>query len=185
MAKKRPSPGSTLTRKKRSYRRIKLRLKPGDRKVLAEMAKGKKHSARTFKRMRILQLLDSRKTFKQIAQGIGVGQTTIREVKQRYLEGGLERILYEAPRGKAERAINDKQGQRIVAMLCGSPPTGRARWTVRLVRDEAIDRGIVPKVGRESIRVLMSNHELKPWREKNVVHSGVDVGIHSEDGASS
>jgi hypothetical protein len=28
-------------------------------------------------------------------------------------------------------------------------------------------RGIVKRVGRETIRVTLANHELKPWREKN------------------
>jgi putative transposase len=27
----------------------------------------------------------------------------------------------------------------------------------------------VPGVGRETVRILLENHDLKPWREKNVV----------------
>jgi putative transposase len=44
-----------------------------------------------------------------------------------------------------------------------------ARWTVRLLTEEAIRRKLVPQVGRETIRVLLESHDLKPWREKNVV----------------
>ncbi len=29
-----------------------------------------------------------------------------------------------------------------------------------------IRRGIVGRIGRETIRVTLANHELKPWREK-------------------
>jgi hypothetical protein len=54
-------------------------------------------------------------------------------------------------------------------MVCGQPPEGRARWTVRLIAQEAVKRKLVPRVGRETIRVLLESHELKPWREKNVV----------------
>jgi hypothetical protein len=46
---------------------------------------------------------------------------------------------------------------------------GRARWTVRLVTQEAVKRKLVPRVGRETIRILLESHDLKPWREKNVV----------------
>ena len=51
-------------------------------------------------------------------------------------------------------------------MVCGSVPSGRARWTVRLIAEEAVKRKLAPQVGRETIRVLLESHELKPWREK-------------------
>jgi hypothetical protein len=54
-------------------------------------------------------------------------------------------------------------------MVCSKPPEGRARWTVRLIAEEAVKRKLAPKMGRETIRVLLQSHELKPWREKNVV----------------
>ena len=53
-------------------------------------------------------------------------------------------------------------------MVCSDPPEGRARWTVRLVAEEAVKRKLVPRVGRETIRILLLSHDLKPWREKNV-----------------
>ena len=46
---------------------------------------------------------------------------------------------------------------------------GLRGWTVRLLTEEAIRRRLVPRVGRETIRVLLESHDLKPWREKNVV----------------
>jgi len=76
-------------------------------------------------------------------------------------QGGLERALYERPRpGKR---------QRIIALACSQPPEGRARWTVRLLAEESVKRKLVPGIGRETIRVLLESHDLKPWREKNVV----------------
>ncbi len=53
-------------------------------------------------------------------------------------------------------------------MVCSDPPAGRARWTVRLVAEEAVKRKLAPLVGRETIRILLLSHDLKPWREKNV-----------------
>jgi hypothetical protein len=54
--------------------------------------------------------------------------------------------------------------------VCGPPPQGRARWTVRLIAEEAVKRKLTPAVGRETIRILLEGHDLKPWREKNVVY---------------
>ncbi len=41
-------------------------------------------------------------------------------------------------------------------------------WTVRPVAQEAVKRKLVPRVGREIIRILLLDHDLKPWRERNV-----------------
>lgn len=45
-------------------------------------------------------------------------------------------------------------------------PEGRACWTVRLVAEEAVKRKLVPKVGRETVRLLLLHHDLKPRRDK-------------------
>jgi hypothetical protein len=42
--------------------------------------------------------------------------------------------------------LDDSQKQRIIAMVCGDAPEGRARWTVRLVAQEAVKRKFVPRV---------------------------------------
>jgi hypothetical protein len=43
---------------------------------------------------------------------------------------------------------------------------------VRLIAEEAVKRKLAPRVGRETIRVLLLSHEFKPWREKNVDGAG-------------
>ena len=70
----------------------------------------------------------------------------------------------------------------MVALVCGPPPDGRARWTVRLLAQEASRRGIADPVGRETIRVVLARQNLKPWREKNVVRSKDRPRVHRPDG---
>jgi hypothetical protein len=72
-------------------------------------------------------------------------------------------------------ALYEKQrpgAAEVLPMVCSDPPEGRARWTVRLVAEEAVKRKLVPAIGRETIRILLLHHDLKPWREKNVVRGG-------------
>ena len=104
-----------------------------------------------------------------IARRLRLTPKTVRDIGKRYLEGGMDRALYERPRQGAKPILNVTQQQRIIAMACSDAPDGRARWTVRLIVQEAIKRKLVPKVGRETIRILLESHDLKPWREKNVV----------------
>jgi len=104
----------------------------------------------------------------QISNVIPFTPQAIRKIGHRYREGGLESALYEKQRPGATAVLDDSQKQRIIAMVCSDPPEGRARWTVRLVAQEAVKRRLVPRVGRETIRILLLSHDLKPWREKNV-----------------
>jgi putative transposase len=87
-----------------------------------------------------------------------VGRWPIRHARSPW----LERALYEKERPDAVSLLEDGQKQRIIAMVCSDPPEGRARWTVRLVAEEAVKRRLVPRVGRETIRVLLLHHDLKP-----------------------
>ena len=106
----------------------------------------------------------------RIAGVVPLTSQAIRNVGHRY-QAGRSRMRHSttssAPAPPA--VLDDSQKQRIIAMVCSDPPEGRARWTVRLVAQEAVKRRLVPRVGRETIRILLLDHDLKPWREKNVV----------------
>ena len=104
-----------------------------------------------------------------MAAHVGLTPKTVWLTSQRYQQGGLERALYERARPGKAALLDGPQRQRLVALVCSPPPPGRARWTVRLLAEEAVKRKLVPRVGRETVRVLLESHDLKPWREKNVV----------------
>jgi len=129
-------------------------------------------SARVLRRALVLRQLDRGQTAGQVASQVGVASKTVRAIARRYEEEGLESALYEKPRPGQQRRLDASQSQRIIAMVCGSPPAGQARWSVRLITQEAVKRKLVAKVGRETIRILLQTHDLKPWRKKNVVRGG-------------
>src|SRR5499427_4803382 len=105
----------------------------------------------------------------QVAIQVGVASKTVRTIARRYEEEGLESALYEKPRPGQRRRLDAGQSPRIIALVCDPPPAGQARWSVRLIAQEAVKRKLVAEVGRETIRILLRTHDLKPWREKNVV----------------
>jgi len=105
----------------------------------------------------------------QVAEVVRLTPPAVRKIAQRYRTGGMARAVFEAPRPGAAEILAPSDKQRIIAMVCSAPPPGAARWTVRLVAEQAVKRKMVPRVGRETIRVLLQSHDLKPWREKNVV----------------
>jgi len=150
--------------------RVQVQLSRKDRALVVAMLRRGRESARVLRRASILHQLDQGQKLTQIAASLGVVPKTIRTIARRFAEEGLASALNEKPRPGKSRVLDTKQSQRIIAMVCGSAPEGRARWTVRLIAEEAVKRKLAPQVGRETIRVLLESHELKPWREKNVVH---------------
>jgi putative transposase len=168
---------------KASQRFSGLKLSKVDRAALAaKKSKGKSMSARTWRRIRVLELLDQGQSVRATARAVGTFPREVSRVGKRYLARGLEAALTDEPRGKPEPRLDSTQAAAVVAMVCGPPPAGRARWTVRLVAEQAVQRGITSHVGRETIRIVLATHDLKPWREKNVVRAADRSGVRQPNG---
>jgi len=140
-----------------------------DQKELAKLLNGGVQQVRVVLRALALRQLAEGASAPQISRFISLTPQAIRTIGRRYQRGGLEAALFEKQRPGAAAVLDESQKQRIIAMVCSDAPEGRARWTVRLVAQEAVKRKLVPRVGRETIRILLLDHDLKPWREKNVV----------------
>ncbi len=147
---------------------LSIDIAPKDQRELAKLLSGGVQQVRVVLRALALLQLARGVSAPQIANVVRLTSQAIRNIGHRYQQGGLERALYEKQRPGAAEVLDDSQKQRLIAMACSSPPEGRARWTVRLIAEEAVKRRLVPHVGRETIRVLLLSHDLKPWREKNV-----------------
>ena len=143
-----------------------------DQQDLRSLLKGGVQQVRVVLRALALLQLAEEASAPQIAKVIPLTPQAIRRLGHRYQQAGLDGALYEKQRPGAAEVLDASQKQRIIAMVCSDPPQGQARWTVRLVAEEAVKRKLVPRVGRETIRILLLHHDLKPWREKNVVRGG-------------
>lgn len=150
---------------------LQIHLSPDDHDRLQALLSGGVQPVRTVLRALALLQMAQGVSATQIARFVPFTAQAIRRVGHRFEQGGLDSALYDKQRPGAATLLDQAQQQRIVAMVCSDPPAGRSRWTVRLVAEEAVKRRLVPRVGREAIRVMLLHHDLKPWREKNVVRS--------------
>ena len=163
------------------HERSRVRLSKGERQELGRLLRSGLQPVRTVLRALALRQLADGQPIRQVAKNVGLTPKTVWLTSQRYRQGGLERGLYERPRPGKAVLLDVQHRQRIVALACGPPPEGRSRWTVRLLTEEVVKRKLVPRVGRETIRVLLESHDLKPWREKNVVRRRTGPAVHPED----
>jgi transposase len=89
----------------------------------------------------------------QIAAALDVSVSTVHRTRQDYVERGLEAALErKRPTGRQYRKLDGAQEAKLVAIACGSPPKGRARWTMRLLADKLVELAIVDSIGEETVR---------------------------------
>jgi|SRR5262245_41431303 putative transposase len=150
---------------------LSIEVKQKDQNELTKLLRGGVQQVRVVLRALALQQLAKGISAPQISNVVPLTAQAVRNLGHRYQAGGLDAALYDKQRPGAATILDDSQKQRLIAMVCSDPPQGCARWTVRLVAEEAVKRKLVPQVGRETIRILLLHHDLKPWREKNVVRS--------------
>jgi hypothetical protein len=161
-----------------------LKLSAADRSELKRL-KQQKLSARTWRRILTLEQLDKGLTVLAAAKAVGGYHREVKRVADRYNADGLQAALADDPRPGGERKLDSVEEAAVVALVCGPPPDGNARWTIRLVTSEVMKREIVERVGRETIRVTLAEHDLKPWREKNVGGAGDQRRVRRKDGGRS
>ena len=155
----------------RTYRRLCVHLSKRDRKELRQLPRKGLQPVRTVLRALTLLQLDASQTACEVATHLQLSSKAVREIGRRYEQEGTERALHDKQRPGAAPLPGAGQKQRIIAMVRSDPPAGRARWTVRLIAAEAVRRKLVPRAGRETIRLLLESHDFKPG-EKNVVRGG-------------
>ena len=150
---------------------VTVRLRKSDRKKILQLTKKGKESVRVIRRALILKLMDEGLSAPKAAETVGVTAKTARSIAHKYCEGGLKVALYDQARTGQPSKLNEREKNRIIAMVCSDPPAGCAQWSVRLIAAEVRKRKLTRKaIERESIRILLKSHGLKPWLKKNVVH---------------
>lgn len=142
-----------------------------DREACRKLVKKGTGKARILTRCRVLLASEKGQTLDEISHFLEIARDTAHRIRTRYQQEGLEAALHERARSGGPRKITDKQRQRIVALSCSDPPSGHAKWSLRLLAEEAVCRKIVKAIGKDRVRDILRNHDLKPWREKNVVRA--------------
>ena len=134
------------------------------------IARKGKHGAQVIRRARIL--LHSHEGMKDadIARLVDVTIRTVENVRRRFADSGIDRALTDAPRTGQPRKIDDTDEAHLVAIACSDAPEGRTHWTLVLLQ-ERLRRDRKKWVSTVAIWQRLDARGIKPWREKNVVHT--------------
>ena len=148
-----------------------FKLKRSERAELKEILKrNRTEQIVVVQRAQSLLALDVGRTPREASKLYGLHRRTVERIRTRYASEGLG-CLYEKKAPGKPKEFGAREEALIVSLACGPPPEGRARWSMVVLAAEAKKRKIVDDISRETVRLILSRHELKPWREKNVVRS--------------
>jgi transposase len=144
------------------HKRYRVILTPTERDQLKHLLAAGTASARKLTHARILLKADQGPdgpgwVDQAIADAVEVSQPTVFRVRKQYVEQGLEAALHRRPPSRAYvRKLDGAQEARLIALACAKPPSGQARWSLRLLADKLIELEIVEEgVSYQTVRRIL------------------------------
>ena len=143
-------------------KKYKVTLTPEERNSLQGLIAAGKASAPKLAHARILLKADAAPggpawADTRIAEAVEVNVATVERIRQRFVEQGLDAALARKTQARPsrERKLDGQAEARLVALACSDPPTGRARWTLRLLADKLVELEVVDTISPETVRQVL------------------------------
>jgi transposase len=135
-----------------------VKLDGEERKRLEMMIHSGKHPAQRLMKARILLKADASDSGagwsdSQIAKALDTSLATIARTRQQLVEEGFEAVLTRkhSPASARKRVFDGAAEAKLIALACSEPPTGRVRWTLRMLEDIVVELNIVERVSDNTI----------------------------------
>lgn len=131
------------------------------REHLEKLISSGRASARMLTRARILLKSDSGQgaapwSYAQIGAALDVSESTIASTRKAFVMGGLSTALdRKSPDREYEHRLDGEAEAHLIALVCGQPPAGRERWTLRLLAEKMVALEYVDTVSHETIRTTL------------------------------
>jgi putative transposase len=138
-----------------------IKLSQADQDFLMTIISKGQLPARVFKRATALLELHRGQTLCSVSQTLQVSYQTVAQWRDNYQASGLK-ALEEKPRRGRPILIDGKQRAQITALACSTPPEGRARWTLRLLADRAVELGYCESLSHTRARVILKKTVSSP-----------------------
>ena|SRR5579859_3759846 len=129
-----------------------------------------KANARNISRAHILLKSAEGWSIERIAETYRVSQATVSNVRQRYRQGGVERVIKDKVQQNRRRALGGEEEAVMAAIACSPVPNGHDHWTLRMLRDKLVELGVVEHVSASTIQDRLKKMTLNPGSENNGVY---------------
>lgn len=98
-----------------------------------------------------------KKSESEIAEHLHVNQQTVHALRKTYAEHGLDAAISRKKRDTppVEPKITGEVEAKIIALSCSTPPTGRSKWSLRLLADKAVELQYIDSIFHEAVGRLL------------------------------
>jgi hypothetical protein len=143
-------------------RKAVVRLTAEQREGLNDIVRNGHSSAKRITHARMLLLSDEdhplgRYTDAQIAKQLSVHEKSVARTRKNFAlvgeQAALERKKRETP--PIPPKLDGAAEAQLVAICCSPAPEGRVRWTLQLLANELVERGIVASICQETVRGVL------------------------------
>ena len=133
-----------------SYKKYVVELDYSERRRLKDFISKGRASAKAILKARILLKADQSEggdgwTDIEICDALDTNISMVTKVRTTFVNEGLEAVLVRKKRTRppVEPIFDGAAQAQLIALACSEPPTGHARWTIRLLASRVVELKIV------------------------------------------
>ena len=131
-----------------------LQLTAEDNSYLTSLMTKGSLNVRVARRISGLLQLNQGLNLNQIAKALGVAYQTVAVWRNKYRANGLD-FLQDKPRPGRPLVFNGEQRAKVTALACSKTPHGRAKWSLQLLADKAVELELVDTISPSKVRELL------------------------------
>jgi transposase len=124
------------------------------------------HTSQTFRAAYILLNCDEgdyseKVTNEQISKVLKIGMRTIDRVKKKFIEEGFEKVLERRVSSRVyDVKIDGDVEAKLVKLCCSEPPSGFAKWSLRLLADKMVELKYIESISYVSVGNVLKKMNL-------------------------
>ena len=111
-------------------------------------------NARVARRASALLGLHQGTDLKKLAASSGVVYQTVASWRNRYFESGLD-FLHDQPRPGRPDFFDGLARAKITSLACSEAPAGRAKWSLPLLAEKAVELELVEQISYCQVREIL------------------------------
>jgi len=131
-----------------------LKLSEQDFSYLTILTTSGELKARKFKRVMTLLWLHEGKTMSEVSELLRYAYPSVVNLKKNFLANGIK-CLEESPRSGRPPVFSGATRAKITALACSETPAGRAKWSLRLLSDKAVELEFVESISYSKVREIL------------------------------
>jgi hypothetical protein len=142
-------------------KKYKVTLTDTERQLLHGLISKGKGAARRLIHARILLKADQGWPDPAICAAVEASRPTVERLRKRFVEDGFDAALDpQRPVTPREHKIDGEVEAHLIALACSTPPTGQARWTLRLLASTLVELAYIEDVSHETVRRALKKTNL-------------------------